>query len=90
MSSLSRVGQLLATTRPSNQSTNENTIYLYEDDEGSTHSSEETSTEHARFGRFRGDEGKQQRAIVLRNILLDVLVSLLTRDLELNNQYVKC
>ncbi len=77
------MGQLLATTLPSNEKVNENTIYLYEDDEGSTHSE---GSEHAQFGRFRGDEGKQQRAIVLRNILLDVLISLLTRDLEVNHQ----
>ena len=75
---------MLATTLPSNENMNENTIYLYEDDEGSTHSS--GSAEHAQFGRIRGDEGKQQRAIVLRNILLDVLISLLTRDLDLNHQ----
>lgn len=78
-----RVGQLLATTLPSNQKVNENTISLYEDDKGSTHSD---GSEAAQFGRFRGDEGKQQRAIVLRNILLDVLISLLTRDLEVNHQ----
>ena len=82
---LHRLGQLLATTLPSNRSINENIIDLYEDDEGSTQSGEE-ATERAQFGRFRGDEGKQQRAIVLRNILLDVLISLLMRDLDLNTQ----
>ena len=67
---------------------NENTINLYQDDEGSAQSNDEAPAEQVMFGRCRGDEGKQQRAIVLRNILLDVLVSLLTRNLELNNQYV--
>ena len=77
-----RVGQLLATTLPSNQTINENSIYLYQEDEGSS----EKVFKGAQFGRFHGDEGKHQRAIVLRNLLLDVFVSLLTRDMELNSQ----
>ncbi len=53
---------VLATTLPSNQ----NIIYLYEDDEGN--SAHHNQKDKVLFGRFRGDEGKQQRAIILRNI----------------------
>ena len=85
-----RVGQLLATTLPTNETINENIINLYHDDESPTPSNptgEEFPAAKARFGRFRDDEGKQRRAVVLRNILLDVLLSLLSRNLELNHQY---
>ncbi len=58
-----RVGQLLATTLPSNQTINDN---LYVDDEGN--SAHHNQKDKVLFRRFRGDEGKQQRAIVLRNI----------------------
>ncbi len=61
----SRVGQLLVTTLPSNQTINEN-IYLYVDDE--RNSAHHNQKDKVLFRRFRGDEGKQQRAIVLRNI----------------------
>lgn len=88
MSCCSRLGQLLATTLPSNRTINENTIYLYDNDEDPAHSTDRSPTERAQFGRFCGDEGKQRRAIVLRNILLDILISLLTRNLEVNSQYV--
>lgn len=88
MPSVPRLGQLLATTLPSNHTVNENSIDLYDDDEASASSKDTDSTNHSQFGRFRGVEGKQQRAIVLRNILLDVLISLLTRNMELNSQYV--
>ena len=81
-----RIGQLLATTLPSNQLVNENTINLYQDVDDSTHS-DTPSTEHAQYGRFSGTEGKQRRAIVLRNIVLEVILSLLEKEpLELNTK----
>ena len=39
------------------------------------------------FGRFSGTEGKQRRAIVLRNILLEVILSLLVQEDGLNSRY---
>ncbi len=81
-----RVGQILATTLPSNKHSDENTIDLYEEDTDSAHL--EVPTEHDRFGRFHGNEGKQRRAIVLRNILLDVILSLLSTEnnMDLNSR----
>ena len=85
-SSLSRIGQLLATTLPSNRECNENSINLYEEGEDPAR---DEGTDHARFGRFHGDEGRQRRAIVLRNVLLDVLLSLLAnQQLEINTKWV--
>ena len=76
----------MATTLPSNNLSDENTINLYEEDTESAHL-EAPSTEHARFGRFHGNEGKQRRAIVLRNILLEVILSLLSNErLDLNSR----
>ncbi len=78
------MGQILVTTLPSNNLSDENTINLYEEDTDSAHL-EVPSTEHARFGRFHGNEGKQRRAIVLRNILLEVILSLLSKEnMDLN------
>ena len=40
-----------------------------------------------KFGRFSGTEGKQRRAIILRNILLEVVLSLLVQEDGLNSRY---
>ena len=79
---------------PSNTAVNENTINLY-DEESSIPSSEHDNLEaillegaQKKFGRFSGTEGKQRRAIVLRNILLEVILSLLTQEEGLNSRYM--
>ena len=47
----------------------------------------EGSTEHAQFVHPYGNKDKRRRDIMLRNMLLDVLFSLLTNDqLQLNTQ----
>ena len=88
-----RIGQLLATTLPSNRAINENSIDLY-DAESFAHSSEHDEVDtnlmdnaQEQFGRFSGTEGKQRRAIVLRNILLEVILSLLVQEDGLNSRY---
>ena len=94
LSFCTRIGQLLATTLPSNRATNENSINLY-DEESLAHSSEheEVDTDllmdnaQEKFGRFSGTEGKQRRAIILRNILLEVVLSLIVQGDGLNSRY---
>ena len=84
-----RLGQLLATTLPSNNTLNENSIDIYHDDESHpvARAEVQSPSQQTQFGRFRGDENKQRRAIVLRNVLLDVLISLLTGNVDdLNKQ----
>ena len=89
-----RIGQLLATTLPSNRVTNENSINLY-DEESLALSSEHEEADpdlimdnaQEKFGRFSGTEGKQRRAIILRNILLEVVLSLLVQEDGLNSRY---
>ena len=88
-----RIGQLLATTLPSNHAINENSINLY-DEESLALSSEHKDVDadimdnaQEKFGRFCGTEGKQRRAIILRNILLEVVLSLLVQDDGLNSRY---
>ena len=82
---LHRVGQLLASTLSTSNQSDENTISLYQQD--TAHEDEgEPPAEYAHLDGSR-DEDKQRRAIVLRNMLLDVLLSLLTTDtLVLNIQ----
>lgn len=82
------MGQLLATTLPGSRRSLENTILLYDhqnpDDQ---EDAENISTEHAQEDGFHSDVDKQRRAIFLRNMLLDVILSLLTTDtLVLNTQ----
>ena len=69
------MGQLLASTLLTNNQSDENTISQdpAHEDEG------ETPSEHAHLDSSR-DEDQQRRAIVLRKLLLDVLLSLLTTD----------
>ena len=78
------MGQLLASTLSTGNQSDEN-ISLYQQD--TAHEDErETPAEYAHLDGPR-DEAKQWRAIVLRNMLLDVLLSLLTTDtLVLNVQ----
>ena len=82
-----RVGQLLASTLSTSTQSDENTISLYQQDTAHEDEDEgEPPTEYAHLDGPR-DEDKQRRAIVLRNMLLDVLLSLLTTDtLVLNVQ----
>jgi hypothetical protein len=89
-----RIGQLLATTLPSNRVTNENSINLYDEESLALSSEhEEVDTDlimdnpQEKFGRFSGTEGKQRRAIILRNILLEVVLSLLVQEDGLNSRY---
>ena len=82
---LHRVGQLLASTLSTSTQSDENTISLYQQD-AAQEDEGEPPAEHAHLDGSR-DEDKQRRAIVLRNMLLDVLLSLLTTDtLVLNVQ----
>ena len=75
---LHKVGQLLASTLSTSNQSDENTISLYQQD--TAHEDQgETPAEYTRLDGSR-DEDKQQRAIVLHNMLLDVLLSLLTTD----------
>jgi len=80
-----RVGQLLVSTLPTDHQADENTISLYQQDP--THEDEgENPTHHAHLDSSHDDD-KQRRAIILRNMLLDVILSLLTTDtLVLNIQ----
>ena len=80
-----RVGQLLVSTLPTGHQADENTISLYQ--QYPTHEDEgENPTHHAHLDSSH-DEDKQRRAIVLRNMLLDVILSLLTTNtLVLNTQ----
>ena len=85
-----RVGQLLATTLPNSHQSLENTILLYHHQNPiDQEDAENIPTEHAQEDGSHSDVDKQRRAVFLRNMLLDVVLSLLTTDtLVLNTQWV--
>ena len=89
-----RIGQLLATTLPSNQAINESSINLYDEESLALSNEHDNSVTdlanfaEKKFGRFSGTEGKQRRAIVLRNILLDVVLSLIIQDEGISSRWV--
>lgn len=73
---------------------NENTLNLYDEESPissgnlGNFSSNLTDSAEKKFGRFSGTEGRQRRAIVLRNILLEVVLSLLVQEAGLNSRCV--
>ena len=77
------MGQLLASTLPTSRQSGENNISLYQQDPAHE---DEVKNPAAQLDGSHGDN-KQRRAIVLRNMLLDVILSLLTTNtLVLNIQ----
>ena len=84
------MGQLLATTLPGSRQSLENTILLYDhQNPDGQEGAEDIPTEDAQEYDSHSDVDKQRRAIFLRNMLLDVILSLLTTDtLVLNTQWV--
>ncbi len=85
-----RVGQLLATTLPqsSDKLTSENTISLYDHPSVSGEPAKDGDDEaSAQEDQDSVEKSSHQRDIVLRNMLLDVVLSLLTtRGLDINTQ----
>ena len=78
------MGQLLVTTLPSSQFL-ENTIFLYNHQDPD----DEKDVQHIPTKSAQENVDKQQQTIFLRNILLDVMLSLLTMDTNvLNTQWV--
>ena len=77
-----RIGQLLVTTLSEIDGSSENAIDIY-----SNTSPPQPPSEHAQYDDIHSNEVTRRRNIVLRNMMLDMILSLLCSDrMELNTK----
>ena len=81
-----RIGQLLVTTLSEIDGSSENDIDIY-----SNTSPPLLPSEHAQYDDIHSNEVNKRRNIVLRNMMLDMILSLLcSNHMELNTKWVVC